>query len=333
MQSFALRVVTGANVGKEFVLPEGRELVLGRLSTADVMLNDDNISRRHAGIVVNHEQITVRDLGSRNGTFVNRQRVTQATLRPGDLISLGNHVLRLIKVAQPQAVTPTSPPTAAHASLEPSQPVKPAAQTASLPSPTVPGAFRGSLTEIGLADVLQLLSTTRKSGLLVLRSGKETGRIFLEDGRIYYACMEEWVDVEPRKVLYRLLRWTTGTFELEKSDVRVFANPITESTDALLLEGLRQLDELKNLGPEIPPMDAVVTLATPLPGRLAELEDPDLDFVQLALEYGTVRRILDHFPGTDFEGYTCLLGLIGRKYLKIATPQAQVTVATRTQHG
>ncbi len=328
MPQFTLRVVTDLNAGREFNLPEGRELVIGRLSTADIVLEDDNISRRHVSITVMHDQINLHDLGSRNGTFVNRQRVTQATLRPGDLVSLGNCVLRLVKVAQ----TLTSPPT----KLTPTEPPfahKTAAQTGSLSSPPVTGTFRGSLTEIGLLDVLQLLASTRKSGLLVLRSERETGRVFLQDGRVYYACMEEWVEVEPRKVLYRLLRWTSGTFELEKSDVRVFANPITEATDALLIEGVRQLDELNNLGSDLPPLDATVSVTSPLPTRLAELEERDLDLLQLVLEYGTVRRILDHFPGTDFEGYTFLLGMAGRKFLKIGVTAPQQAVSLTQKRG
>jgi len=330
MTEFALRIVTGAQAGREFDLPEGRELVIGRLSSADIMVEDANVSRQHAEITVMRGQVNLVDLGSRNGTFANRQRVTQTTLQPGDLVSIGNSVLRLVKVVHGHT------PAEAHHAPPPPPPSplipRPAAQTTSLPSPTVPGAFRGSLTEIGLVDVLQLLSTARKSGLLVLRSGRETGRIFVEDGRIYYACMAEWVEVDPRKVLYRLLRWTTGTFELEKSDVRVFANPITDTTDALLLEGARQIDELKNLGAELPPLDAAISIATPLPGRLAELEDHDLDFLQLSLDYHTVRHVLDHFPGTDFEAYTFLLGMVGRKYLKITPPAAAQHPASLTKH-
>ncbi len=324
---FSLRVVTGPDSGREYPLTEGRELLIGRLNSADVMLADENISRRHAGVTVVNNQVTVEDFGSRNGTHLNRQRVTKATLRPGDLLSFGSFVLRL--VASAQAV----PRPAGLSPMPSAPPPHPAAQTTSLPVPAAPNAFRGSLTEIGLVDVLQLLSSTRKSGLLVLRSGRQTGRIFIEEGRIYYACMEEWVEVDPRKVLYRLLRWTGGSFELERSDVRVFANPITESTDALLLEGLRQLDELKNLGDKLPPMDAHVAMATPLPGRLADLEDHDLDFIQLVLEFGIIRRVLDHFPGTDFEGYTCLMGMIGRKFLKVEPPVAVVKPARTQQHG
>jgi len=323
-------MVTGAQAGREYQLPEGRELVLGRVSTADIVLDDANVSRRHASISLLRGEINLLDLDSRNGTFVNRQRVSQATLQPGDLVSAGSTVLRLVKILQTSVAAVASP--AAPISTPLTVP-KPAAQTTSLASPTMPGSFHGSLTEIGLGDVLQLLSTTRKGGLLVVRSPRETGRIFLEDGRIYYACMAEWLEVDPRKVLYRLLRWTAGTFELEKSDVRVFANPITESTDALLLEGARQMDELNNLSAELPPLEAVVQLVRPLPGRLTELEDCDLDFLQLVCDYGTVRGILDHFPGSDFEGYTYLLGMVGRQYLKISTPAAQQPSARTLQHG
>ena len=183
--------------------------------------------------------------------------------------------------------------------------------------------FRGSLAEIRLESVLQLLSSTRKSGLLVLRFGKATGRIFLQDGRVYYACMEDWLDVDPRKVFFRLLRWNSGSFELEKSDVRVFANPINDSTDALLLEGLHQLDELAHLSATLPALEATVSLVMPLPSRLSELGKSDLDFLQLVIEMSTVQRVLDHFPGTDFEGYAYLQGMVTRNLLKISHPKTQ----------
>jgi hypothetical protein len=295
MTQFALRVISGTAQGTDFPLSQGRELIIGRLSAANIVIIDNKASRRHASVAIVEDQITIQDLGSRNGTFVNNQRVTRATLQPGDQIQIGDCALTLVTIEMPALEASTGP---SGAGVE---------------------RFRGSLREIPLVDLLQMLGTARKNGLLVLRSGRETGRIFLEDGHVYFACMEDWVEVSPHKVLFRLLQWTNGTFELEKSDVRPFANPITESTDALLLEGMRQLDELKNLGPDLPPLDGQIMLTQPLPERLASLEDRDLDFLQLVIEYGTVRQVLDHFPGSDFEGYTHLLGMIGRKFLSIAT--------------
>lgn len=329
MSQFALRVITGPQAGQEFLLPEGRELTVGRLEDCEIALDDPNVSRRHATVTVFRGQVSLRDLDSRNGTFINRQRITQTVLQPGDLFTVGNTVLRLIRTIQQRAATsvPAAPVLdSPHAS-------KPAAQTVSLPAQTLPGGFRGSLMEIALLDVLQLLSTTRKSGQLVVRSGKETGRIFIEDGRIYFACMADGGLVDPHKVLYRLLRWSSGTFELEKSDVRTVPNPITEPPDVLLLEGARQLDELRQLGEQLPPLDATVRLASPLPGRLASLPERELDFLQLVLEHGTLRRILDHFRGTDVEGYRCLLELIERKYLTVAPPSAQPAVALTRPQG
>jgi pSer/pThr/pTyr-binding forkhead associated (FHA) protein len=302
MKQYALRVISGTAQGTEFPLPDGRELILGRMSVANVVIGDEKTSRRHASVTIANGEVAVQDLNSRNGTFINGQRITKATLKPGDHLAVGDCVLALVTIELPTL------------------------EAGSRAGSTVATSerFRGSLREIPLVDLLQMLATARKSGLLVLKAGNETGRVFLEEGHVYYACMEDWVEVDPHKVLYRLLGWTSGTFALEKSDVRPFANPITESSDALLLEGMRQLDELRNLGHDLPPLDAQVEVARPLPTRLAELEERDLDFIQLALEFVTVRRILDHFPGSDFEGYTYLLGMVGRKFLVVNPPAREV---------
>ncbi|MCX7887782.1 MAG: DUF4388 domain-containing protein [Verrucomicrobiae bacterium] len=330
MGEFALRIVTGPKAGQEFELPEGREVIIGRLDSCDVVLDDPNVSRRHASVTVFRGEVSLRDLDSRNGTFFNRQRIRQALLLPGDLFTVGTTVLRLIKPLHVRAATETP---AAPAGAAPSVP-KPAAQTVSLPSATVPGMFRGSLKEIALLDVLQLLSSTRKSGVLIVKSGTEAGEIFLHDGRIYYARMRDGRGADPRKVLYRLLRWTSGSFELEKSDLRQFANPITEPTDVLLLEGARQLDELARLGDQVPPLDATVRLATPLPGRLSDLAKEELDFLQLVVENGTVGGVLDRFPGSDVDGYSFLLKMVERKYVSVhpaGVQREQAAVVGRPQ--
>lgn len=62
---------------------------VGRSGEADVALPDASMSRRHAELVVDGGTITVRDLGSRNGTWVNGVRVTEAVLRDGDRLQLG----------------------------------------------------------------------------------------------------------------------------------------------------------------------------------------------------------------------------------------------------
>jgi hypothetical protein len=71
--------------------------VLGRDNTADIILDDPGISRRHTEIRVTsdgpHLVASIRDLGSTNGTFVNSQRVTSQHLRDGDRVNVGRTTL------------------------------------------------------------------------------------------------------------------------------------------------------------------------------------------------------------------------------------------------
>jgi hypothetical protein len=185
-------------------------------------------------------------------------------------------------------------------------------------STTATGHLSGSLAEIALADLVQLLTGARKSGQLVLRSHAGVGRVFFDQGHICFATLNDVVTANPQRVLYRLLRWTDGTFEFAPPDGRSIANPITETNEFLLLEAMHQIDEIINLGPDLPPLHAVVSLANPLPAALRGLPPGDLDFIQLVLRHKTVGAILDHFAGTDFEGYTYLKSLLGRKFLVVS---------------
>ena len=66
------------------------QVIIGRDIKCDVMLLDDSISRKHAEIVREGAGWRIRDLDSSNGTFVNGQRVPDALLNEGDLVTLGD---------------------------------------------------------------------------------------------------------------------------------------------------------------------------------------------------------------------------------------------------
>ena len=70
-------------------------LVIGRAPECGVVLGDTNVSRRHAQVALHDGAVVVTDLGSTNGTFVNGRRVTRATVRPGDELSIGTSRLRV----------------------------------------------------------------------------------------------------------------------------------------------------------------------------------------------------------------------------------------------
>ena len=67
----------------------GGQVTIGRSTEADIVVSDDQASRQHAAIRPWDEDYVIRDLGSRNGTFVNGQKVDVAVLSPGDMIRVG----------------------------------------------------------------------------------------------------------------------------------------------------------------------------------------------------------------------------------------------------
>ena len=75
---------------------QGSTTSIGRAGDCDIALNDGSISRRHAEIVRTDFGYEIRDLHSTNGTYVNDRLVTSARLYAGNLIRVGNHLLKFL---------------------------------------------------------------------------------------------------------------------------------------------------------------------------------------------------------------------------------------------
>jgi diguanylate cyclase (GGDEF)-like protein len=89
-------VIAGPEVGEKISLSKDR-MVIGRQADADIRLNDALVSRHHAEIVTAPDGTAMlRDLGSRNGTLCNDQRITERALREGDVVWIGRSVLKYL---------------------------------------------------------------------------------------------------------------------------------------------------------------------------------------------------------------------------------------------
>ena len=84
-----LVVLAGASVGEMYKV-EGDKVIIGRGQKAQIRLFDDGISREHAQIVIEGNQIILQDLGSTNGTFCNGLKVDRRELVDGDKILVGS---------------------------------------------------------------------------------------------------------------------------------------------------------------------------------------------------------------------------------------------------
>src|SRR5512139_40365 len=133
---FQLIMRSGPTPGAAFTL-EGDQLTIGRDSTNEIVINDAEVSRKHARLTFQGGKYVLEDLGSTNGTFVNGQRLTSATvLKPGDVVSLGEQIVLMYEglsvdsgstVIGRKAVRPAPAPA-------------PAAQAAATPAPAGTGA-------------------------------------------------------------------------------------------------------------------------------------------------------------------------------------------------
>ncbi|MFN0062093.1 MAG: FHA domain-containing protein [Myxococcaceae bacterium] len=300
---YSLKFISGKYQGGEFPLRADKQVVIGRSSELDMVLVEDMVSRKHAKITLGSGKILIEDLGSTNGTFVNGEKVKHARLKEGDRILIGTSILKLVhQIAggdelDDQAVRRNLEEVAANS----------AARNKS-------SSMTGKIEEIPLPDLLQLFHTSKKNGVLVVNGARE-GRIYMRQGRVYYAVIDDNHELGPHKSFNRIVTWEQGDFELRPVDIEEFAVELQGSTEALLMEALRLLDEGKRIAPELPSPTATLSLSLPLTAPLRDLKPEQLDVVQLVHNYGSLQGVLDHSGRDDVVTSEALLELIKGEYV------------------
>jgi hypothetical protein len=306
---YALKFISGKYQGGEFPLKSERPCVIGRSSELDMVLVEDMVSRKHAKITWATGKLNIEDLGSTNGTFVNGEKILRPSrIKEGDRILIGTSILKLVKAGQSIDMTDAQ----VKQNLE-HVAAQVAAQQSSKQTKT---AMTGKLEEVPLPDLLQLFYTSKKNGVLVV-NGEREGKIFLRQGKVYYAVIDENHELGPLKSFNRIVTWETGDFELRPPDPQEFMVELDSSTEALLMDALRQLDEMRHIQAQLPPADATLTLAVPMTPPLRDLSPEELDVLQLIINWGTMQGALDHSPVEDLVVCTAVVNLMRRDYVRL----------------
>ncbi|MBI3070700.1 MAG: FHA domain-containing protein [Deltaproteobacteria bacterium] len=296
----ALKFLSGKYRGSEFPLDWEREFIIGRAPEIELSLVEDLVSRKHARISTRKNTIVLEDLGSTNGTFVNGERIKRVLLKDGDRILIGTSILAL---GPYDGHVPQSPQSDVEATV------------------TAPALF-GSLAAVPVSSLVDLLSTSRKSGTLVIRSDR-IGRIVFNDGKLTAASIDDQPDCPSQKAFFRILSFMSGNYTLEsnKSDAASTTDSIELATAPLLMEGLRQLDEMRHLRETRQIENPHFSLPAPLAVPLTDLSTAELTVFQLALNFGSLQPILDASHQTDLETLQALLSLADRGYLDKQSPE------------
>lgn len=108
------------------------------------------------------------------------------------------------------------------------------------------GVMRGRLSEMNIIDLLQSLELGQKTCSLTFTQGGEDCRMFFSEGQIHHA---ELGSILGDEAVYRVAGWADGTFQID-FNARSDKKTTTQSTQGLLMEALRLLDEQKRDAPE-----------------------------------------------------------------------------------
>jgi len=446
-----LNFTEGENEGVEIKLTPPRVIRVGRSEESDVFLGEKKISRKHCVLHLGEDALSITDLDSTNGTFVNSKRLTETLLEDGDRVRIGSSLVEVRIVLEdvvsnaqtlPRADEETgesfeepvqqpirktedislsfeqssdeqeiSKPnsfedqdkeeieeedsdlvveyekpslnqdeskTIASASDdeldfgdvnidgtsgeinafqedapirksmtsdemdldkipeiddisedmdgdieflsdEDSKPKKPAVEAKSEKKKSK--ALSGDLSAMALPDLLQNLHQNQKTGSLTLNFDGQEGVICILNGQLHSAQVGRAVG---SKAIYRMLGWSEGDFSfapLDESASEFTAKgitPIQESVDGLLMEGMRQLDEINKIKDVLPKMSHVLGLNDQSDVPLSKLHPKVLDVVQLIITHKKTQDVMDLSPLTDLETSKIIFWLIKKKMIKIS---------------
>jgi hypothetical protein len=172
--------------------------------------------------------------------------------------------------------------------------------------------IEGNLAQIPLVDLLQILAVNRKTGRLAVEREGERAEIALDEGRVVDARMGA---VAGEKALYRLLTHREGQFAFVPGASG--AEPrIARKVDELVLEGLRQADEVARLLPALPQPSDVLELAvhpSEIPPGLHPVTE---EVVSLLDRQRPLQAVVDACRATDLEALRAVLALLERGYAR-----------------
>lgn len=190
--------------------------------------------------------------------------------------------------------------------------------------------IEGNLAQIPLVDLLQILAVNRKTGRLALEREGERAEIALENGRV---CDARTKAGEGEKALYRLLALREGQFAFVPGPPPPEPR-IDRKVEELVLEGLRQSDEVAALLPSLPQPHEPVELAVDPSEIPAGLHPVTAEVVALLRTPCTFQELVDRCAATDLEAMRALAALLEKGYARrgVAAPAPQEAAPLLAPH-
>jgi Domain of unknown function (DUF4388) len=182
-------------------------------------------------------------------------------------------------------------------------------------------SFQGSLRELQLADIIQLVSTSGKTGKFFLTRDDERGSLYLKHGRIVHA---EVAGLEGDEAVHVLASWNSGDFSFEPG-VETDRVSIHKSNTHLLMEAAHQHDEWRVLSRKVQGLDSVPTLAAADAGRPVTLSPAEWGLIVRIDGKKSVRELAKESESSSFDVAKLLYGLVTANLVEMLAPSRERT--------
>jgi CheY-like chemotaxis protein len=168
--------------------------------------------------------------------------------------------------------------------------------------------FAGRLSDISVVDLVQTIDVNRKSGIVhIVGRDRRRGDIYFREGKIVDAEVGRLSGTE---AIFRLFSWAEGDFEVEFKSIRR-KDVIELSSQALLMEGMRRLDEWTHLLETLPPLETVFEVDYHLLAeRLAEIPDEVNGILRLFDGRRTFQQVVEDCDFPDLEAAHIIAKLV-----------------------
>ena len=181
--------------------------------------------------------------------------------------------------------------------------------------------FSGQLADMAVVDLIQTIEISRKSGVIHFRSPEgRRAAIYFRGGKVIDGELGRLTGEE---AVYRLLVWTDGEFEVEFKNIRR-KDVIDLSSQGLLMEGMRRVDEWGRMGEQLPPLETAFEVDyKELSARLSEIPDEINTILRLFDGKRTILQVVDDSDFGDLEA----LNIISKLYFEGLVFDARSDVA------
>ena len=179
-------------------------------------------------------------------------------------------------------------------------------------------SLQGSLSELPLPDVIQLVSVSGKTGAFEINGESEFGKIYLQDGQIVDAMVGR---LRGDSAVYEMAIWSAGTFSFHPGEQSDHVT-IHMSNATLMMEAARRLDEWRVLKRKIPSLDLVPFFTSRESGGADQVTLSPQEWILVTRVDGvkTIEEIATHLRWAPFDVSKLLFGMITTGLVALGKP-------------